>query len=179
MRAAPDSSRSEGRADDRLARLEERLDAVESVLAIQDLKTRYGALVDARFSRGAVVDRDRLDDLARRTAALFCEDGTWDGGPGLGVARGRNEIAARLAEPTIVFSRHYFVAPQIEVAGERATGRWELLSPCTGADGTSLWMAGAEDDVYRRIDGVWLHESMALTTYFVSPAGEGWPRIFS
>lgn len=165
--------------DDRLGRLERRLDAAESVLAIQDLKARYAELVDARFVRGTIVDPGTLTALARRTAALFCEDGTWDGGPGLGIARGRAEIAARLAEPTLVFSRHFFVGPRIVVDGDRATGRWELLSPCTRPDGTSLWMAGAEDDVYRRVDGDWLQESMTLTTYFVTPAGEGWSRILS
>ncbi|HEX7443011.1 MAG TPA: nuclear transport factor 2 family protein, partial [Acidimicrobiales bacterium] len=139
--------------DERLDRLERRLDAAESVLAIQDLKARYAAVVDARFAKGTVVGRPALDDLARRAADLFCEDGVWDGGPGLGVARGRAEIATRLAAPTLVFSRHFFVTPRIAVDGERATGRWELLSPCTGTDGRSRWMVGAEDDVYRRVDG--------------------------
>lgn len=170
---------SSNRVDDQLIRLERRLDAAEAVLAIQDLKARYAALVDARFAKGVVVDRPTLDDLARRAAGLFCRDGEWDGGPGLGVAHGRDEIAARLAAPTIVFSRHFFITPRIVVEDDRATGRWELLSPCTRPDGTSLWMAGAEDDTYRRVDGVWLHQSMALTTYFVSPAGEGWPRILA
>jgi hypothetical protein len=164
---------------DRIDRLERRLDAAESVLAIQDLKARYATVVDARFARGAVVDRAALEDLAAQAADLFCEDGEWNGGPGLGVARGRVEIAARLAAPTLVFSRHFFMTPRITVDGDRATGRWELLSPCTRPDGTSLWMAGAEDDVYRRIDGRWLHASMTLTTYFVAPAGAGWPKILA
>ena len=97
----------------------------------------------------------------------------------LGVARGRDEIAARLAASTLVFSRHLFVKPRLDVDGDRATGRWDLLSPCTRPDGTSLWMAGYEDDVYARVDGVWLHRSMTLTTLFVSPAGTGWPRILA
>lgn len=170
---------STDRESDRLRGLERRLDAAEAVLAIQNLKARYAALVDARFIRGVVVDGPLLDELARRAAALFCEDGRWDGGPGLGVAHGRSAIAARLAAPTIVFSRHFFITPEIIVEDDRATGRWELLSPFTRADGTSLWMAGAENDSYRRVDGVWLHDSMALTTYFVAPAGEGWPRILA
>jgi hypothetical protein len=168
-----------GDLDARVERLERRLDVVESVLALHDLKARYGDLVDARFFRGAVVASDRLAELAGRAAALFTEDGVWDGGPGLGVAHGREEIAARLASPTLVFSRHLFVRPRIHVAGEEATGRWELLSPCTRPDGTSLWMSGVEDDVYARVDGVWLHRSMTLTTMFVSPAGTGWPRILA
>ena len=163
----------------RLARLEARLDAAESVLALHDLKARYGEVVDARFARGAPVGRGELDDLARRASELFTDDGVWDGGRGLGVARGRTEIAARLAAPTLVFSRHLFVKPRIEVDGDRATGRWELLSPCTRRDGTSLWVSGVEDDVYRRIDGVWLHASMSFTTFFASPAGRGWPTILA
>jgi len=164
---------------DRVDLLEARLDAAESVLAIHALKARYGELVDARFSRGAVVGDEALADLARRASDLFTGDAVWDGGPGLGVARGRVEIASRLAAPTLVFSRHLFLTPRIEVAGHRATGRWELLSPCTRLDGTSLWVSGFEDDTYERVDGVWLHASMLLTTYFVSPAGTGWPRILA
>jgi len=163
----------------RLDELARRVDAAESVLALHDLKSRYAGLVDARFARGAVVDRDRLGGLAAEAAACFTEDGVWDGGPALGVARGRDEIAARLAEPTLVFSRHLFVQPRLAVDGDRATGRWDLLCPCTRPDGTSLWMSGVEDDTYRRVDGAWLHATMRLTTVFVSPAGTGWPHILA
>ena len=60
------------------------------------------------------------------------------------------------------------------------TGIDETLElPCTRPDGTSLWVSGWEDDTYARVDGVWLHASMRLTTVFVSPAGGGWPRILA
>ncbi len=133
-----------------VAALEGRVAESESVLAIHDLKARYGSLVDQRFSGGAVVGADALGDLALRVAELFTEDGVWDGGPGLGVAMGRPAIAARLRQPTLVFSRHFFVNPRIDVdvAGAAATGRWDLLSPCRRADGTSYWMSGFEDDRY-------------------------------
>jgi len=163
------------RVDD-LAR---RVDAAESVLALHELKSRYAGLVDARFARGTVVPRSRLDELAAATAALFTEDGVWDGGPALGVARGRAEIAARLAEPTLVFSRHLFVQPRLTVDGDRAVGRWELLCPCTGTDGRHRWMSGWEEDTYARVDGSWLHASMALTAVFVAPAGTDWSRILA
>ncbi len=156
-----------------------RVDRAESVLAICDLKARYGELVDARFTRGRRVGEAEMTDLAQWAADLFIEDGVWDGGPALGVARGRPEIARRLAEPTLVFSRHLFVKPRIEVDGDRATGRWDLLCPCTRPDGTALWMSGYEDDTYVRVAGTWLHASMALTTVFVSPAGTGWPSILA
>jgi len=164
---------------ERVDRLAARVDAAESVLAIQSLKARYGELVDARFTRGGPLEADRLAEAAGRAAALFTEDGVWDGGPGLGVVRGRAAIAARLAEPTVVFSRHLFVKPRIEVDGDRATARWDLLSPCTRPDGTSLWVSGWEDDTYARVDGTWLHATMTFTTVFASPAGGGWPKILA
>ena len=54
---------------ERIERLERRLEAAESVLAIQDLKARYAAVVDARFARGVVVGRAELEDLAGQAAA--------------------------------------------------------------------------------------------------------------
>ncbi len=163
----------------RIDGLARRVDTAESTLALYELKARYAGLVDARFERGAVVARPRLDGLAAAAAELFTEDGVWDGGPTLGVARGRTAIAARLAEPTLVFSRHLFVQPRLVVEGDRATGRWDLLCPCTRPDGGSMWMCGREDDTYSRIDGSWLHASMTLTTVFLSSPDGSWPRILA
>ncbi len=154
-----------------------RLEACESVLAIQSLKANYGDLVDRRFSRGAVVDAPVLTQVADAVAALFTPDGVWDGGPGLGTAQGRPAIAERLRETTLTFSRHFFMNPRIDVDGAEATGRWDLLSPCRRPDGLSYWMAGYEDDAYARVDGVWLHRSMKLTTVFMTRVGEGWTKV--
>ena len=162
-----------------VAALGRRVAASESLLAIQSLKARYGQLVDQRFSAGAVVDADTLARVAEGVAALFTPDGVWDGGPGLGSVTGRAAIAARLRQPTLTFSRHFFVNPRIDLEGGTATARWDLLSPCRGADGTSYWMCGYEDDEYAYIDGVWLHRSMRLTTVCMTPVGEGWTRIFA
>ncbi|TMA35675.1 MAG: hypothetical protein E6J87_03085, partial [Deltaproteobacteria bacterium] len=74
--------------------LEARLRAAEDVQAIHRLKARYAQLVDARYlPRGAgVVDRPKLEAAARAIAETFSEDGVWDGGAGLGLCRGREEI---------------------------------------------------------------------------------------
>jgi hypothetical protein len=164
-----------------LADLRRRLERAEAVLAIQDLKARYGALVDERFARGSVIDPGALAQVAERIAELFTEDAVWDGGPGLGSVTGRDAIAGRLGEPTLVFSRHFFANPRIEVEanGDRARGRWDLLSPCRRPDGTSWWMCGHEDDQYVRVHGSWLHRSMRLTTVFMEPVGAGWERILA
>jgi hypothetical protein len=160
-----------------VAALRVRVEAAEAVHAIQTLKARYAELVDARFVRGAPADKARLARVADEIAALFTEDGVWDGGRALGLARGRAEIAARMAEPTLLFSRHYFLQPRIHVEGDRADARWDLLAPCTTQDGRPHWMAGYEDDDYRRVDGHWLHRSMKLTVVFQAPHATGWEKV--
>lgn len=163
-----------------LAALRARVDATESVLAIQQMKARYGELVDRRFSRGAMLDDATVGAIAAELASMFTPDGVWDGGRALGVARGRAEIEARLRTSTLTFSRHFFFKPHIVVHGDRAEGRWDILSPCTTPDGTPHWMCGIEDDVYARgDDGIWRHESMRLTTVFMARADTGWSRILA
>lgn len=163
-----------------LAALRARVDATEAVLAIHELKARYGDLVDRRFSRGALRDSATVDAIAEQIADTFVADGVWDGGKVLGIARGRAEIIERMRSSTLVFSRHFFFKPHIVVRGDRAEGRWDVLSPCTTPDGVAHWMCGWEDDTYVRDDaGTWRHETMRLTTVFLAPATEGWSRIFA
>jgi hypothetical protein len=162
-----------------IASLRRRLESTESLLALQALKAHYGDLVDQRFSEGKRVDQTGLRRVADAAAQLFTEDGVWDGGPGLGRHVGRAAIAARLARPTLTFSRHLFVKPRIDVDGDRAWGRWDLLCPCRREDGSSWWMCGFEDDEYLRVDGVWLHHKMELTTVFLSRVDPGWEEILA
>ncbi len=160
-----------------LEALRRRVEAAEGVLQIQELKARYGELVDARCAGGTLAAPDELARLANDIAALFTEDGVWDGGPALGRAVGREEIATRLATPTLDFSRHLFMKPRISVDGDHAAARWDLLCPCRRLDGRSYWMCGYEDDVYERTASGWLHRSMRLTTVFMAAPDAGWERI--
>jgi hypothetical protein len=150
-------------------RLLERVRALEDADAIRTLKARYAELVDARYAGGAPRPSEELASLAGEIAALFTADAVWDGGA-LGVCTGRAAIRDRMARPTLHASRHYFVNPRIELAGDRARARWELLAPCTTRDDRPMWMAGVEDDEYARVDGVWLHSRMRLTVHFVRDA---------
>jgi len=163
--------------EETLRALEARLARVEAVQEIQRLKARYGALVDARYDRDGPRPRAQLEPLAGQIAELFTADAVWDGGAGLGICRGRAAIRERFLEPTLRFSWHYFVKPQIEVAGDRARGTWDLLAPCTTRDGVASWMAGVEDDEYARVDGRWLHSAMKLRVVLFAPHERGWaPR---
>ena len=165
---------TEAKLEERIAALERRLAVLEAVEEIRRLKSRYADLVDDRYARGAPRGPEELADRARRIAELFTEDAVWDGGPALGICRGRSEVERRMAQPTLLFSWHYFVKPHIEVEGERAHGRWDLLAPCTTSDGRPHWMAGVEDDAYRKVDGVWLHAAMKLRVVFLAPHDTGW-----
>jgi len=156
--------------------LEARVRALEDVEAIRRLKALYAELVDARYADGAVRDRAEVEKLADRIAALFTEDAVWDGGGALGVCRGRAAIRERMAAPTLHFSWHYFVKPRIEVEGDTARGRWDILAPCTTREDRPIWMAGVEDDGYARVDGCWLHTAMKLTVVFMAPHDRGWAR---
>jgi hypothetical protein len=163
--------------EERIAELEARLGTLEDVEAIKLLKARYGALVDSRFEAGDLVSPERLDRIADDIAALFSEDAVWDGGKGLGLCRGRDEIKARLAKPTMKFTWHYFVKPQIEVSGDSARADWDIFSPCTTSRNRAMWMAGVEHDQYRKLDGVWLHTRMQLDLVFLAPYDKGWAQI--
>jgi hypothetical protein len=161
-----------------LAALRARVERTEAALAIQNLKARYAQLVDERYVRGSVASSEIVAARAEAIAALFTEDGVWDGGPALGISRGRAEIAARLRAPTLQFSWHFFLKSRIDVqAPDRATARWDILSPCTTPDGKPQWMVGFEDDDYALVSGEWLHAHMKLTAVFMAPHETGWTRI--
>ena len=106
-----------------LAALRARLEALEAAEAIRRLKARYAELVDSRYEGGGPRPPEALARIAGEIAELFTDDAVWDGGGGLGVQRGHEAIRARMAEPTLLFSRHYFVNPAIEVTGDRARAR--------------------------------------------------------
>ncbi len=158
----------------RVADLERRLCAAEDHLAIQNLKAHYAALTDRRYTRAGVRPRDELEPLAREIANLFTEDAVWDGGKGLGVCEGRPAIYERFLGPTLKFSWHYFVKPKIEIEANAARATWDILAPCTTQDGKAHWMAGVEEDEYRRVDGQWLHSRMKLRVVFMASHERGW-----
>jgi hypothetical protein len=163
-----------GALEARLAEVEARLRRLEDAEAIRVLKARYAELADARYGPGGPKPAGELAGLAAQIAALFTEDAVWDGGPSLGLCRGRAEIEARFREPTLAFSWHLFAKPRIEVEGDRARARWDVLAPCTLRDGRPFWMAGVEDDEYERVGGRWLHARMQLRVVLFAPHREGW-----
>jgi len=159
-----------------VAALEARLAAAEAVLEIQRLKARYAALIDERYTRDGAKPEADVARIADAAAQLFAPDAVWDGGERLGRWQGRDAIRERFLSPTLKFTLHYFLNPVIEVDGDAARGRWDILAPITFEDGRPGWMAGVEHDEYQRHGGAWLHSKMQLTIHFTAPELRGWDR---
>ncbi len=162
-----------------IADLRRRVSDLEGILAIQRLKTRYGELVDRRFSGGQLVDDATLTHVTDEVAQLFTADAEWDGGPALGRVVGRHAIADRLRHPTVSFARHFFLNPRISIEDATGAARWDVISPFRTTDGVSHLMTGYEDDEYALVDGRWLQRRMKLTTQSTAPVGPGWTSVFA
>jgi ketosteroid isomerase-like protein len=145
--------------------LEERIRAIEDIERIKELKARYAAACDNNYDADAI-------------AALFTEDAVWDGGA-LGKAEGRERIRRffRHAPEFFPFAIHNVMNPDIEVEGDRATGRWYLLQPATRADGNrAVWLAAVYNDEYVRVGGQWLFKHLRVSANFLTPYDEGWAK---
>ena len=160
----------------RIEALEARLLQVEGHQAITNLKSEYGALADARYTRKGPKPQNEVDQLAVRLADLFTADAVWDAGGELGSCEGRNAIRERFARPTLRFAWHFFVKPDLRIDGAKAKGRWDVFALCTTLEGRAMWMVGVEQDEYECIDGRWLHSRMQLDAKLMAPYEGGWSR---
>ena len=143
--------------------IEERLQAIEDTEAIRRLKITYAQRCDDDY------DPDGL-------AALFTEDGVWDGGPH-GIARGRDEIRA-LWEATgqsASFAVHYITnhVVDLDASGNSATGSCSLWEPIT-LGGQAMWASVIYQERYEKVDGTWLFAEMKLDNVFCTPYDKGW-----
>ncbi|MFO0687795.1 MAG: nuclear transport factor 2 family protein [Myxococcota bacterium] len=159
---------------DRIAALEVRVARAEAHAEILALKSRYGALADARYARKGPRSQAEIDVVAEQLASLFTIDAVWEGGGVLGRCEGRAAIRERFREPTLQYAWHFFVKPEIRVEGERAKGTWDVLAMVTTKEGRAMWMVGVEHDEYALEDGRWLHTRMQLDSQLMAPYDRGW-----
>ncbi len=164
-----------------VARIEARLDRIESRDAIRKLKAAYMQGLDDR-RRGAVAD-------------LFWPDAIWEALPnrapdGSGPlteppnaaptsqTAGHDAIAASFEEAAeaMSFTAHFLTNEDITVDGDTATGRWKLLQACTATGGPAFWQAGVYIDTFTRRDGIWRFAHLRLAMDFRTPFDQGWHR---
>ncbi len=62
-----------------------------------------------------------------------------------------------------MFAAHLAMNFMIDVDGDRATGKWRILMPCTIMDGdkkVSRWLLGDYEEEYVRRNGAWLFKKI-------------------
>jgi ketosteroid isomerase-like protein len=143
--------------------LKRQIQVLGDLEAIRQLKARYAQVVDGFLNQ----------DIEK----LFTEDAVLDFTP-RDILKGRQAIKEffRKIPEFQPFSIHYFVLPDIKVEGEKAQGRWYMWLPATKGDGSAIWVAGYEDDMYVKVDGEWLISEVKLTRCFRTPYEEGWHK---
>lgn len=148
-----------------LQELEKRVQTLEDIEAIRKLKARYCGYCDAGYDAEGLI-------------SLFTDDAVWDGGS-FGRFEGRKAIYDFFAgvSKLLPFALHYVMNPQIDVEGERASGRWYLLEPCTFAQGSqAVWGAAYYEDRYLKVGGAWKFQEVKLTSSFWTPYEQGWAK---
>ncbi len=149
-----------------LGALEKRIQKIEDIQAIKDLKVVHARACDDCYNP------DKMGHV-------FSEDAVWDGGEGWGRHESRKAIQDffREARKDISFAVHYFVQPEIKVAddGMTASATWYLWQACTIND-TAMWLSALEHDKYVKTDGRWWQTEMILDPFFVAPYEDGWHK---
>ena len=149
--------------------LEEQIRRLTAIETIKKLKAQYCAYCDNQY------DPDGL-------ASLFVENAIWDGGDEFGRHEGRKAIREFFSgvSGNILFAAHLVMNPIIEVSGERATGKWRLIMPCTVADSNGVaeakWLLSHYDEEYSFSDNCWLFNKMIVSSQFYSNHLEGWAK---
>lgn len=146
--------------------IDPRLQRLLDIEQIKQLKAKYCWYAD---------DPEYHDQFAN----LFAPDGRFIEPPTLEF-EGREAIRRWMDEdykPEVVWSRHFAVSPVIEVDGDSATGRWQglLFSIVRKDDDTQgmLWAAGTYDEVYCRIGGEWLFDTVIADGLWMTDFNKG------
>ena len=142
---------------------------------IRRLKAYYGKYADAKYTDDHQRrPQDEIDAAAREQASIFTEDAVWDGGP-FGVLHGRQAIYDSLRQGPWKFATHYYLSPLIDLAGDRAHGRWMLWQTGTlTQDDTPVLLSAVTEDDYVRTPEGWRMSRMAQTLKFMTRFDTPW-----
>lgn len=146
--------------------LEDRLQSLEDVRAIEQLKYQYAAFCDNRYDPEGI-------------ASLFTTDGRWLVDGEGGSMNGHEEIKAhfRALSAHIPWALHFITQPRVDLHadGKSATGYFYLLCLCTiGTDAVILTLNYTNQFVKQ--DGKWLFKELRGSTHQVSNWDQGWVK---
>ena len=141
-----------------------RINRLESIEAIRQLKARYCE----------ICDDDHNPELI---TTIFTEDGVWEG-KGIGRAEGHAEIRELFEgfQKAIKFSQHMVQNPIIDVDGDTASGRWYFFGTFKYyRNDQARWQAARFHETYRKVDGEWKIASLKIAPPVMSVKyEEGW-----
>lgn len=103
--------------------------------------------------------------------ALFTEDGRFERA-GSDAFEGADELLTMATEdfdPAFEQTAHVVANPVVDVDVDTADGRWYLFLLYRTADGDVGWNQGLYEDRFRRVDGQWRIEDVAVTFGVSSP----------
>lgn len=142
-----------------------RLQRLEDLEAIRQLKHRYAALCDDSYNPEGL-------------ASLWVEDGVWDAGPGFGRYEGPEAIKEFFAgiSDAITWAAHLVLNEMIDLAedGRSASATWWIIEPHTLEGTTSAWIVGRYIDDYVKVDGEWKFKSLKAEIHVQAPHLTGW-----
>jgi len=126
--------------------LEDRIRRLEDIEEIRRLKVRYFEACDGGFGGLA-------SHIPEEIADTFAVDGEWDGGP-FGKRVGRQAIREFYDDVPQFFAYTMLSEPVIDVDGDRAIGRWNLMV-YSDRGGVSRVTGGTHHDEYVRTPEGW------------------------
>lgn len=160
--------------------IENRLALAESTLEIIRLKAIYAECADGKYTdahdKKPQVERD---EVARRQAACFTEDGEFDAGV-FGTVKGQAALFENFRAKPFVFAMHVFTNPLIDVdpGSGAAKGRWLHHLYVTEDDsGRTMHGMGYTFDEYRQVDGRWLFSRVETKLKFLVPFNQSWSPV--
>ena len=145
--------------------LAKRIERLESIEAIKKLKHVYMHYCDLGYP-------------PEKLGPLFTDDAIWTS-KNFGHHVGRPAIEAFFGgvSAQIVFAAHLAMNFIIDVDGDKGTGKWRILMPCTMAEAgqsISRWMLGDYVEEYVRLKGVWLFSKIDYVNNFNVPFDQAW-----
>lgn len=153
--------------------LEQRVERLEDVEAIKELKYTYAQVLDEGYD-------------PERVASLFTEDGLWAITGVGGTAKGRNNIKQHCTNlgKDIIWGQHNIFAPMIKIAddGMSAEGDFYLIcfltmvAPETPEGKDAYVLVGKYHDKYVKIDNKWYIKEMIGRIDQSSPWSKGWVK---
>jgi SnoaL-like domain len=150
--------------------LEQRLKIQEDWREIVTLKARYVYACDG-FRGGPTHDYDGV-------AACFTEDGVWDPTPLLPRVVGRQAIRDMIkSHQTMPFAMHNAVNPLIELNGDTATGKFNVIVAVTSAERKAYWVFAHYEDEFVRTQEGWRIKYLRALVDAYAPYETGWGAL--